>query len=281
MEGRFEKYQQKLSEVEIGYMKTIMCDKILSQGFCWGRKSLISLMLFLLFLCDVDVYGQSSENVTNHQLWIDIFPHFSVNDKLEYYGDAGYRTIWEESWTRIHLRPSLRYKLGKIWEIHGGLGFLYTWDTRNPNQFEIRPWQGLQLNWPKTIHMSVKNRVRIEERLVYTTDNWDFSFDLRFRYKLSLKVVPCKSCELQDVYIPIYGEMFLPVNDSIDEFFRNRGRLGIGLGYNTSKDWGFSLVMNYQKSRAGPEDEFDVIDYAYQLKIVKRWKSRLLMNERL
>jgi hypothetical protein len=70
--------------------------------------------------------------------------------------------------------------------------------------------------------------------------------------------------------------MFLPVNDSIDEFFRNRGRLGIGLGYNASKDWGFSLIMNWQRSRAGPEDQFDVTDYAYQLKITKRWESLLV-----
>ena len=70
--------------------------------------------------------------------------------------------------------------------------------------------------------------------------------------------------------------MFLPVNDDIDEFFRNQGRAGIGLGYNASKDWRFSLIMSWRKSRAGPEDEFDVTDYIYNIKIFKRWESRLL-----
>jgi hypothetical protein len=68
----------------------------------------------------------------------------------------------------------------------------------------------------------------------------------------------------------------LPVNADIVEFYRNIGRAGIGLGYNFSKEWQFSFVMNWQKSRAGPEDEFDVSDYIYHLKILKRWQSRLL-----
>jgi hypothetical protein len=230
-----------------------------------SRKALLSSVIFLFLFCETDVYGQSpdslQEKVINQQLWIDIFSHFSVNEKLEYYGDAGYRTMVNDSWSRIHVRPSLRYSLKRIWEIHGGLGFFYTFERSDTNRFEFSPWQGIQLNWPKTIHISIKHLVRIEERLSYTTDNWESGFDLRFRYKLSGKVVPCTSCCLQNIYIPFYGEMFLPVNDDIVEFYRNIGRAGIGLGYNFSKDWRFSLIMNWQKSRAGPEGEFDVTDY--------------------
>ena len=259
----------------INFIKRIMWHQILPQGYYNSRKELISLMIFLVPFCETDIYGQSpdslQENLINQQLWIDIFPHFLVTEKLEYYGDAGYRTIVNDSWSRIHLRPSLRYSLKRNWEIHGGLGFFYTFDSSDTNQFEIRPWQGIQLNWPKTAYISLKHLVRIEERLSYTTNNWELSFDVRFRYKLSGKVVPFKSCYLQNIFIPFYGEMFLPVNDNIVEFYRNKGRAGIGLGYNFSKEWQFSFIMNWQKSRAGPEDVFDVTDYIYHLKILKRW----------
>jgi hypothetical protein len=54
---------------------------------------------------------------TNHQLWIDIYPHYFVNEKVEYYGDAGFRTIIDEqSWNRLYARPSLRYHFNKNWE---------------------------------------------------------------------------------------------------------------------------------------------------------------------
>jgi hypothetical protein len=258
-----------------------MWHHILSQGYYISSKALISLYIFLFPLCETDVYGQSSDssqsNVINHQVWIDIYPHFYVNEKFEYYGDAGYRTdINENIWSRIHVRPSVRFHLNKAWEAHGGIGLFYTFQKYDINRFEISPWQGIKLKWPETTHIGFNHLARIEERISYTTNNWQSSFSLRFRYKLAGKIKFCTKCSLQNVYIPFYGEIFLPVNDDIDEFFRNQGRAGIGLGYNVLKDWRFSLIMNWQKSRAGPEDEFDVTDYILQLKIFKRWESRLL-----
>ena len=37
--------------------------------------------------------GATDNSMVNHQLWLDFYPHFFVSEKLEYYGDAGYRTI--------------------------------------------------------------------------------------------------------------------------------------------------------------------------------------------
>jgi hypothetical protein len=263
------------------YINRIRWDHILQKGFCRRLIGFISLIFLLLNSCNKNVYGQSSdtlqENLINHQLWIDIYPHFYINEKLEYYGDAGYRTMLnEKSWNRIYARPSIRYHFNKNWDVHGGLGLFYIFDKYDIHRFEITPWQGIQLNWPKTTYIGFKHLAKIEERLSYNTSDWELSIDLRFRYKLSGKVILCTDCSLQNVYIPFYGEIFLPVNDDIDEFYRNRGRAGIGLGYNASKDWRFSVIMNWQTSKAGPEEKIAVSDYAYQLKIIKRWKSRLL-----
>lgn len=248
----------------------IMSDQLVTQGSCRRRKVIISLTLLLFFAFDGDIYGQSQENATNQQFWIDFYPHYAVNEKLEYYGDTGYRTIANESWNRIYVRPSVRYSFARNWEIHGGLGFFYTFgNSSDSNQFEFRPWQGIKLNWPNSTYISFKNLVRIEERLSYDTSNWESSFDIRFRYKLSTKVVFPKSSSLKNAYVTFYGEIFVPVNDNIDEVYRNQGRAGIGLGYKVSKDWRFSLVWNWQKSRSGPNDEFHVSEYIYQLKILK------------
>lgn len=219
----------------------------------------------------------NEEELVNQQLWIDIYPHFYVNDKLEYYGDAGYRTILEEfSWSRIYARPSVRYHFNKLWQAHAGLGFFYIFNKSNADRFEITPWQGVQLNWPKFNRLSFKNLVKLEERISYRTDDWSSSFDLRLRYKLSGTLKLCKTCTESYWFIPFYGELFFPVNDDIEEFFRNRGRAGLGLAYNVSKTWQFSFIFNWQSSRSGPEDGLAVSDYAYQLKIRKLWNKRLI-----
>lgn len=213
----------------------------------------------------------------NHQIWIDIYPHYFVNEKLEYYGDAGFRTIIDErSWNRIYARPSLRYHFNKNWEVHGGLGLFYIFNKEDVNRFEITPWQGVQLNWPKGRFLSFKHLVKIEERLSFLTDDWTFSFDLRFRYKLSGKLHFKPDRSIGNWHVPFYAELFIPVNNGIDEVFRNRGRAGLGLGYNASKEWRISFLFNWQTSRAGPEDELNISDYVYQLKVRKLWKSKLL-----
>lgn len=217
---------------------------------------------------------ENDNKVTSHQIWIDFYPHFFVNEKLEYYGDAGYRTVMgKTSWNRIYARPSLRYHFSYSLDIRGGIGLFYIFDKYDINQLEIRPWQGIQLKWPIWIFLEFRHLFRLEERISFLTDDWSSSFDLRFRYKLSGKIDFCDDCILQKWYVPAYAEIFLPLNDNINELIRNRGRAGLGVGYYASKDWLLEFIMNWQRSRSGPEDKLAVSDYAYQIKIKKHWKS--------
>jgi hypothetical protein len=63
--------------------------------------------------------------------------------------------------------------------------------------------------------------------------------------------------------------MFFPVGDEVKEIFRNRGRIGVGLGYNPSDIWRFSNNLTWQTSRAGIDEDFSVSDIIYQIKIRK------------
>ena len=256
---------------------------------CYLKKiqfQLKSVLLFSLLVSYVwvdiqNLSAQTNDTIgalsPNHQLWIDIYPHYYVTEKLEYYGDAGFRTIIDErSWNRIYARPSLRYHINKNWEAHGGLGLFYIFNKTDVNRFEITPWQGVQLNWPTGRFLSLKHLVKIEERFSFLTNDWTSSFDLRFRYKLSGRISLCENCSAPNWYIPFYGELFYPLNDEIEEVYRNMGRAGLGVGYNASNEWRISFLVNWQKSRTGPEDELNISDYAYQLKVRKLWKSKLI-----
>jgi hypothetical protein len=59
------------------------------------------------------------------------------------------------------------------------------------------------------------------------------------------------------------------VGDEVKELFRNRGRLGVGLGYNPSDIWRISLNITWQTSRTGINEDFTVSDIIYQIKIRK------------
>ena len=55
--------------------------------------------------------------ISSKQLWVDIIPHFEINQRLEYYGDASLRVIFEENKTYTMVaRPSVFYHLNPIVE---------------------------------------------------------------------------------------------------------------------------------------------------------------------
>lgn len=232
------------------------------------HRSLLLFVGMLLFFTTHSAAQTNTNELINHQIWIDFYPHYFRTEKLEYYGDTGYRTILgEQSWSRVYMRPSVRYHISKNWELQGGVGVFYIFNTNAIDQFEVRPWQGIQFNGPRFKRISFKNVIKLEERWSYLTDTWNADFEFRLRYKLS------GSIGLRDKWaIPFYGEAFLPLTGKVEELFQNQGRAGVGLSYKASKDWKFAFIMNWQRSKAGQNQEVNVSDYAYQLKIIKKWK---------
>ena len=242
-----------------------------------GKRNLIILLFCILVMWNVkSSFAQNSDTKSiNSQLWIDIYPTFYLNEHIQYYGDAGFRTIiGEKSWNRIYVRPSIRYHLNKTIEFHGGLGLFYIFDKYNLNRFEITPWQGVQLNWPSSKRIKVSHLTKIEERLSFVTDNWSSSFNLRLRYKLSGNLNFLQNGSMKKWYIPAYIEFFFPVDDEIQEFFSNRSRTGLGIGHKFNEDWNLALMYNWQRSKAGVGDKSTVSDHIIQLKIKKRWSSK-------
>jgi hypothetical protein len=214
--------------------------------------------------------GFENKHKTNDQLWIDIYPHFYVSEKFEYYGDVGYRTLLNQNiWHWLYVRPSVRYHMGKKWEVHGGIGFFYVFKKEVSDRFEIRLWQGIQVSWPRIRKLGFNHYVRFEQRISFQTNGWSSSFSLRLRYKISGRWDFLNISKERFWFIPFYGELFYPVGDEVKEAFRNRGRLGFGLGYNPSDVWRFSLNITWQSSRTGLNEDFTVSDIIYQIKIRK------------
>ncbi len=233
-------------------------------------------MISILFGSSINAQGiQASEDkVINKQIWIDFYPHYYLNDKFEYYGDFGYRSmISNDAWKRIYVRPSVKYHINKTWELQAGLGLFYNFHKNISDIFETTPWQGAQFMWPRFNILHFKHLAKIEERFSFNVnDNWSSSTEFRFRYKLSGKV------EFTDNwFVPFYGEFFVPIFGEVEEAFRNRGRAGLGLGYKSDNDWQFSFIFNWQGSRAGIGEDIAVSDYAYQIKVKKVW-SKLLFK---
>jgi len=253
----------------------IVNNYILKNAKLLSKVFLILLLIFSSFF-NAAAQSKTEEKEINQQIWLDFYSHYKINDKVEYYGDFGYRSIiTRQSWNRIYVRPSFKYSINERWELHTGIGLFYIFDKYDYNTLEISPWQGVQLNWPIRKQISFKHMAKLEERFNYVTDNWAYSLELRFRYKLSAKI------KLKNkFYIPLYLEYFLPISlDKTKEIYQNKGRAGAGLGYSFLNDLKVAFIFNWQTSRSGANENLNVSDYAYQIKIIKVWHGKYLFNK--
>jgi hypothetical protein len=214
-----------------------------------------------------NAYGQEEE-IIDHQLWIDIIPHFEINNRLEYFGDMSYRSsINKDKIRRLMLRPSIRYHWTYELDILAGLGLYGTWDTNSYNTFELRPYQGLIVNWPKIWRMNFKHRGLVEERFLWNNEG-DFDPNMRFRYRIKAKLPLNKSSiHYKTVYIPFSYEIFANVGTEEVEKFQNRSRAMLGLGYVFSDKWIGEFEVTFQRSRSNETEELTLSDRIFRFKL--------------
>jgi len=211
-------------------------------------------------------YAQSNEGTTE-QLWFDYVPHFKINQKFEYYGDASLRLISIENRTfTLVARPSVRYHLNSILELQGGIGFFYTIINNNTDLLELRPWQGVRIHWPTFGRIGIKNAFKLEERLLWETETWNFEPALRFRYKLGGRI-PFN--ESRSFYLSLFGEAFVNVGGESVAKLRNRMRGYFRLGYKRNDAWTVELEFMLQRSRSNAVEDFNVSDLILRLKVLK------------
>jgi hypothetical protein len=211
-------------------------------------------------------YAQSNEGTTE-QLWVDFIPHFKVNEKLEFYGDASVRVIFEEKKIYTFIaRPSVRYHLNSIVELQGGIGFFYSIIGDITNQLELRPWQGIRIHWPTFGRIGIKHSIKLEERLLWDTETWEFDPALRFRYKLGGRI-PFN--ESRRIYLSLFGEAFASAGGESISILRNRMRGYFGFGYKRNDAWTVEIEFMLQRSRSNAIEDFSVSDRIFRLKVIK------------
>ena len=226
-----------------------------------------ALLVALLFIWNLPTYGQ--EEIIDHQLWFDVMPHFEINNRLEFYGDGSYRTSTTgDKFRRFVLRPSIRYHWTYELDLLAGLGGFLTWEEKDYNTIELRPYQGVRLNWPKIWRMNFKHRGIVEERLLWNNQG-DFDPNLRFRYRIKTKLPLNKqSMQYNTLYIPMSYEIFANVGPEEVERFHNKARANVGLGYVFSEKWIGEFEITFQRSRSTKTDELILSDRIFRFKLI-------------
>jgi hypothetical protein len=245
--------------------------------------------LFILAICILIPAGLKAQDdqarIIDNQIWADYYQYYNFKPDWQFYGDFGARSVLDKwTWFTAVVRPGVRWKKHRLWELHGGIGLFFTMDKEDVNTFEIRPWQGVKVNWPEFKPIRFNHYFRLEERFNFPTDTWTLEFNLRFRYRFALRTKIYTFPDESRIFLPASFEVFANVGPQLTEKFSNRSRFSIGGGYKWNEQWTFELHFVAQFSRTGEEDEFNTSDRLFQLRVrrflfKKDYRSKIDEND--
>ena len=168
------------------------------------------LLLSLIFCVPMSTISFGQEDNTDFQTWMDFRTIYDINEKFTYDGNYGLRGVLSgEEWRRYYIHPSVIYFYKINLRIRGGIRIIFTEEFSTVNSFEIRPWQGISLNWPQTSYFNINHYFRLEERFSFYSNDTNSDFALRLRYRIQAKTPTIKILAIdQRIYFLVNFEIF-------------------------------------------------------------------------
>ena len=148
------------------------------------RLTSAALIVYLLLFV-LQGFVNAQDRRTEFDTWTDIATIYSFSEKFRYDGDYGIRhLISSRNFSQIYLRPSVRYRFGRVFMVHGGFAWFQSFLTDNPDVTELRPWMGFRFLWPRFSGWVVSNYLRFEYRISKTEAESQWNTQLRGRFQI-------------------------------------------------------------------------------------------------
>jgi hypothetical protein len=223
--------------------------------------------LFLLIVtCSLLVYAQGTESTI--QNWFDFTSSYTFDKQWKVYGDVGYRIILDDNViNRFYVRPAGSLQITDILTLHAGIG-LWSSLVDNKTIWEIRPFQGIQINWPVIFWLPLTNYIRFEER--FFKSNTSNTYIFRWRYQLGTRIKLDQTKTEKLFYIPVQIEWFANYNSDYS-FKVNELRAVAGLGYVVDKSWRFEFNTILQNTKASLDEVYTFYDVIFRFRVYKEF----------
>jgi hypothetical protein len=242
----------------------------------FARLAIAALSLSLLwtpatFAQEEPEEPEEPETEVSPQLWVDYNPSVYLNPKLNLYGDVGFRTeLQSGGWWRLLLRANAMYSLSNSLRVGGGLYNFFTFNDKIDDRWELRPWQGAELVWPRW-RVPLDHRLMFEERFDFNTVTWQTNASLRLRYRL--RGTFRWHAVQEDRYWRVLAstEVFMTLAGQQGQF-REQVRLSVGI--ERSFRWTLRLRLEVAWQKEGEAffiGRGDVSDVFFRFRIYQNW----------
>lgn len=193
----------------------------------------------------------------------------TLNKNFRYAIQANFKHQAKDHWKQVMIRPAFIYTLRDELYFQGGVSVLFTWHD-DSDIYEIRPWQGVNVFFPRVGQVYINNFVRLEERIFLFGEDYDRATHIRARYSLATNI-PLNHHQIieQTVYLWPQIEAFVPLYEQGFTPYVNQFRFSLGLGYRFKGHLRSELAYMYDKSKV--EDFRTFSENSSTVRIVLRY----------
>jgi len=175
-------------------------------------------------------YSQNGSE-KDFQTWMDISGYRRLSTNLQLGLEGGYRPGGESeasglSWSTGFVRSALRVDIHTVFFVEGGFGIFHRFRNQLPDSYEMRPWMGGYMGWPRLGPLTICHRVLVElQNFHFRSAVKPFTMT-RFRYRIGT-TIPLQPGRKKSFYFPVEYEFFRHLQDTPTQ----KDRLTAGLGY--------------------------------------------------
>lgn len=207
------------------------------------------------------VLAQNTEE-PDIQIWTDFFLQYTINNHFRFQFHTNYKHLTNNGkWDQFMIKPTLVYTMNDYFYFQGGIQLSYT-DEGELYKFEIRPWQGINIFFPRLWNLYINHFIRIEERFFYQNIGEKETGSLRGRYAIGT-YIPLNHRELTPKtlylwpYVEFLGDL---LGQNLERFIANN-RYSLGVGYQFNDHFRFETVYMMVRSRDTREEDFILSDH--------------------
>ncbi len=213
----------------------------------------------------------TNAQAVNEQLWFEYMLNYPFANSWNVELAGTYSTVLAEpKWRTFELQATPEYSFSANVDLLGAFLVANTFQSKSLTTLEVKEMLGTRIHFTPYRKILTRLLVRFEQRNLQDqeTSEWDHGKRSRIRAEAIIPLnKPTMYSGDQLWYSMVDAEVFIVMDQDVNERFANRFRFRGGIGYRVNYGLRLEFVYTLQRSKNILEGAFDTTDHIFRFRV--------------
>jgi hypothetical protein len=205
----------------------------------------------------------------NRQIWMDYNVAYPFANVWTADAEVSYQTLISggDKWRSIQFTPGIQRNMGARIDLFASTPVYFTVQSSSYSTVETRFAPGMKFIMSANRRIESRATLRYDFRAVKTTGgDWQFSNRSRIGMDMTVAMNHPTIYNNKLWYLMMEGELFVVLDQNIDERFANLRKLRMGMGYRLNYRNRYEFSYQVHKSRTTIDTPYDTRDTIFRVR---------------